>query len=115
MIPSDEVMMVPDEPTAKYLEEQGVKTQILYKVFEDNNPNILNYLENKLIDLVITIPPINANNLDKEDNYIIRRKAIESNIPVIMNIELANSVVNAIEANIGKNFEKSSINQSQSL
>ena len=101
--------------TAKYLEEQGVKTQILYKVFEDNNPNILNYLENKLIDLVITIPPINANNLDKEDNYIIRRKAIESNIPVIMNIELANSVVNAIESNIGKNFEISSINEYQSL
>ena len=51
-------------------------------------PNILTYLSEGKIDLVINIPK-NAEKTELENDYVIRRKAVDMNIPLITNIQFA--------------------------
>jgi carbamoyl-phosphate synthase large subunit len=89
------------EHTAETLRNAGLNDVIvLHKVREtDKNPNIVEYLLKRKIDLVINIPIANNHsNTEKyadvlEDEYVIRRLAVEFNIPVITNLELASALV----------------------
>lgn len=86
------------EHTAEALIENGIPCKTLYKVSEHKKPNILDFLINKELGLVINI----ANSIEKnpqtlDDEYIIRRKAVEFGIPVITNLELAATLANALE------------------
>ncbi len=59
-----------------------------------NKPNTLDYLREKKIDLVINIPK----NLDKaelDNDYRIRRSAVDFNIPIITNARLASAFIYA--------------------
>ncbi|MHA1819261.1 MAG: carbamoyl-phosphate synthase (glutamine-hydrolyzing) large subunit [Promethearchaeota archaeon] len=66
----------------------------------DKNLSILELLKDRKIDIVINIPlpTIEEKRFKKimEDEYIIRRRAIEFNIPVITNIQLADALIDAI-------------------
>jgi carbamoyl-phosphate synthase large subunit len=87
--------------TAEVLNEAGVKTKILYKVNEGNDPNILDYLQARKIDLVINVPMANKRSNITDiitDGYIIRRQAVEFNIPVITNLQLAAALVEVLKA-----------------
>ena len=74
---------------------------MLSKVKESSeNPNILDYLQNQKIDLVINIPVANKNRNYSDvltDGYIIRRQAVEFNVPVITNLELASALVRVLK------------------
>jgi len=87
------------ENTGHMLANRGLRCEVLYKVSEDRRPNILDYLMNRDIDMVINIPQANGKDTRRiyEDEYLIRRKSIEFGIPVITNLELVEAVVNAIE------------------
>jgi carbamoyl-phosphate synthase large subunit len=66
-------------------------------------PNILDYLVQRKIDLVINVPAANPENVDiMEDEYIIRRLAVEFNIPIVTTFELASAIVKALKY-YGKN------------
>jgi carbamoyl-phosphate synthase large subunit len=92
--------------TAKVLNEAGVNATLLYKVKEAQaNPNILDYLQEHKIDLVINVPIANRQNSFSDiltDGYIIRRQAVEFNIPVITNLQLAAALVDVLKQK-GKN------------
>ncbi|RLF11482.1 MAG: carbamoyl phosphate synthase large subunit [Thermoprotei archaeon] len=82
------------EHTAEFLVEEGFKdVKVLYKVKEPSRkPNIMDALLNREIDLVINIP--SSITLDKyaemlQDEYVIRRKAVELGIPVVTTLETA--------------------------
>ncbi|MFX1274288.1 MAG: carbamoyl-phosphate synthase (glutamine-hydrolyzing) large subunit [Promethearchaeota archaeon] len=90
------------EDTAKVLKENGIFAVKLYKVHEyGQEPNIMGCLQNGAIDLVINIPfPTTVEDKFRiilEDEYLIRRMAVDFNLPVIINLELARAVVEAIE------------------
>jgi carbamoyl-phosphate synthase large subunit len=78
-----------------------IPVTVLYKIKEPTRkPNILDYLFDRKIDLIINIPATQT--LEKmldilEDEYAIRRHAVEVNIPVITNLELAKALVIALE------------------
>lgn len=85
------------EHTAEELVKNGIDCRMLYKVNEIRKPNILDYLTEKKLKLVINI--INSHATDErilEDEYLIRRKAVEYGIPVITNFELFEMLSNAI-------------------
>jgi carbamoyl-phosphate synthase large subunit len=87
--------------TAEVLREAGLKNvTTLYKIKEaDANPNILDYLQERKIDLVINVPMANKSTSYTEvltDGYIIRRQAVEFNVPVITNLELASQLVKVL-------------------
>jgi carbamoyl-phosphate synthase large subunit len=74
---------------------------VLSKVKESGeNPNILDYLQNQKIDLVVNVPMANKQRNYSDvltDGYLIRRQAVEFNVPVITNLELASALVRVLK------------------
>ena len=104
------------EDTKKALNSNGIEAVRLYKVHEYGmEPNIMSCLQNGRIDMVINIPlPTTVEEKFKtimEDEYKIRRMAVDFNIPVIINLELAKAIINAIENVRLKNVEIKSLNE----
>ena len=83
------------EKTADFLRRQGVKTKTLYKIHENKSPNILDFFQQNKIDLAINIVDSHVKkNID--DDYQIRRFAIDYNIPLFTNLQKAALFVKAI-------------------
>jgi carbamoyl-phosphate synthase large subunit len=90
------------EHTAEALQAAGINSvSVLHKIKEESaNPNILDYLQGRKIDLVINVPMGNKQKSYSDvltDGYIIRRQAVEFNIPVITNLELASALVDVLK------------------
>jgi len=81
--------------TAKFLVENGVEATPLAWPDEDQHPNVLDYLKNRQIDLVINIPK-NLSKSELNNDYTIRRSAVDFNIPLITNARLASAFLTAI-------------------
>ena len=80
--------------TAEFLSDNGIDSTILHWPDEEATPNVMEYLKNHQLDLVINIPK----NLSKDElynDYTIRRTAIDYNVPLITNANLANVFVMA--------------------
>ncbi|MCD6660572.1 MAG: carbamoyl-phosphate synthase (glutamine-hydrolyzing) large subunit [Lentimicrobium sp.] len=80
--------------TARFLSENGISSTVLSWPDENTSPNTLEYIRERRIDLVINIPK----NLSKEElnnDYTIRRSAIDYNIPLITNAQLAAAFITA--------------------
>jgi carbamoyl-phosphate synthase large subunit len=95
------------EHTADVLKASGISSvQVLHKIKEESeNPNILDYLQGRKIDLVINVPMGNKQKSYSDvltDGYIIRRQAVEFNIPVITNLELASALVDVLKKRCGE-------------
>lgn len=96
------------EHTAEIFTKNNIPATTLHKIKNHSRkPNILDYLIERKIDLVINIPE--SRNLEKlvdilEDEYEIRRRAVEFNIPVITNLEFANALVIALEKSQRRDF-----------
>ena len=83
------------EKTSAFLIRQGVKAKLLYKLHENKSPNILEYFGQNKIDLAINIVDSHVKkNID--DDYAIRRSAIDHNIPLFTDLKKAELFVRAI-------------------
>ena len=82
--------------THNLLKEHKVKSKLVYKINEKKNPNILSMLEKKKFDLVINTQSMKHEHKSMRDGYIMRRKAIDYNIPLINNLKIAELFVNSI-------------------
>ena len=84
------------EGTADFMKANGVKADVLHWPLDEKEPNTLTYIADKKIDLVINIPK----NIEKEEldnDYLIRRKAVDFDVPLITNLQLAKRFVEAID------------------
>jgi carbamoyl-phosphate synthase large subunit len=81
--------------TAMFLVENGVEATPLAWPDEDRHPNVLDYLKTRKIDMVINIPK-NLSKSELNNDYTIRRSAVDFNIPLITNARLANAFLTAI-------------------
>lgn len=81
--------------TAKFLAENGIDVTVLYWPDEAKEPNIMDYLKNKKIDMVINIPK-NLTKRELDNGYKIRRAAVDYNIPLLTNARLASAFIYAI-------------------
>ena len=81
--------------TSKFLTENGVEnTRVYWPSEPDMQPQALDMLHRKEIDMVVNIPKnLTAGELD--NGYKIRRAAIDLNIPLITNARLASAFINA--------------------
>ena len=73
----------------------NIPCTVLHWPDEDSKPNTLDYLKNKLIDLVINIPK-DLSKSELSNDYTIRRSAVDYNIPLITNARLASAFLHAI-------------------
>jgi carbamoyl-phosphate synthase large subunit len=104
------------EDTKNALIKNNIDAVKLYKVHEYGmEPNIMHCLQNGSIDMVINIPmPTTVEQKFKtimEDEYQIRRMAVDYNIPVIINLQLAKAVIDAIKITRKKKVEIKSLNE----
>ena len=78
--------------THNFLKLNGIASTTLHWPDENKHPNTLDYLKGKLIDLVINIPK-DLTKTELSNDYMIRRSAIDYNIPLITNARLASAFI----------------------
>lgn len=92
------------EGTHRTLKEHGLKSTLLHKIKTETSPNINEYLRDKKVDLVINIPR-NYSPEEVTDGYLMRRKAIDANIPLITNKQIAMLLVETLGKYSPENLE----------
>ncbi len=81
--------------TSKFLTENGVEnTQVYWPSETNQQPQALDMLHKKKIDMVVNIPK-NLTAGELSNGYKIRRAAIDLNVPLITNARLASAFINA--------------------
>ena len=80
--------------TSKFLEENGIENTRVYWPSEEGTPRALELLQSKDIDMVVNIPK-NLTQRELTNGYKIRRAAVDLNIPLLTNVRLASSFINA--------------------
>ncbi|WP_272960055.1 carbamoyl-phosphate synthase (glutamine-hydrolyzing) large subunit [Barnesiella viscericola] len=81
--------------THQFLTDNGIPAVKVYWPSEsDHEPQALEMLHNKQIDLVVNIPK-NLTQKELDNGYKIRRAAIDFNIPLITNARLASAFIEA--------------------
>lgn len=83
------------ENTAKFLLKNGVKAKPLYKIHENKSPNIGTYIQKGKVDLLINIVDMHIKKYI-DDDYLIRRLSIDSNVPLFTNLKKAELFVKAV-------------------
>jgi carbamoyl-phosphate synthase large subunit len=81
--------------TAKFLARNGVQARSLNWPLESKEPNIASFIKNREVDMIINIPKNNRETELKND-YIIRRMAVDFDIPLFTNIKVARQFIDAL-------------------
>ncbi len=81
--------------TADYLAANGIAAETLHWPDSPEQPNTLDYIKERKVDLVINIPK-DLSAAELSNDYTIRRSAIDFNVPLITNARLASAYVDAI-------------------
>jgi carbamoyl-phosphate synthase large subunit len=81
--------------THDFFLQTGVPSEMLRWPDDSDGPNVIDFLREKKIDLVINIPKdLSKGELDND--YRIRRSAVDFNIPLITNARLASAFIYAV-------------------
>jgi carbamoyl-phosphate synthase large subunit len=95
LLRAEGVTLYATKGTARFLEANGIPATVLHWPLEKRSPNVLEYLADKRIDLVINIPK-NSQEDELTNDYIIRRRTVDFGIPLITDIQLAQRFVEAL-------------------
>lgn len=78
--------------TQQFLENAGVEAEVAFWPDEEKSPNTIDLIKSREIDLVINIPKdLSATELNND--YTIRRSAVDYNVPLITNARLASAYI----------------------
>lgn len=87
--------------TCEFLKLHNVQARFVYKVHEKGSPNVVDLITQKKVGLVINLSDrsdLGVKELLKEvtDGYLIRRAAVDANIPLFTKATIANLYVTAL-------------------
>ncbi|MFD1874599.1 carbamoyl-phosphate synthase (glutamine-hydrolyzing) large subunit [Hymenobacter bucti] len=80
--------------THRFFAENKVPSSLLFWPDDHQEPNVLTYLREKKIDLVINVPK-NLSKGELDNDYKIRRTAIDFGVPLLTNARLASKFIRA--------------------
>ncbi len=80
--------------TSNFFHENGVETTTLNWPDDDRKPNIADFIREHKVDFVINVPK-NLSKTELDKDYVIRRMAIDFNIPLLTNARLAAAFIRA--------------------
>jgi carbamoyl-phosphate synthase large subunit len=83
------------EHTSNFLRENGIPNTRLFKVHENEDPNIRDFIAQRRIDFVISIPNPEKR-VEFDSDYRLRRMAVDFSIPILTNLQVADLFVHAI-------------------
>ncbi|MFH0816876.1 MAG: carbamoyl-phosphate synthase (glutamine-hydrolyzing) large subunit [Methanobacteriota archaeon] len=81
--------------TADFYSKEGVKVKPLHWPLDGEEPNVLTWTSEGKLDLIINIPK-NVERTELENDYLIRRKAVDFGVPLITNLQLAKRLCEAL-------------------
>ncbi len=81
--------------TYHFFRENGIETEQVFWPDEHEQPNTLDLIKNREVELVINIPKDHTTR-ELSNGYRIRRNAIDFNIPLITNARVASAFIYAI-------------------
>ncbi len=81
--------------THNFLQENNIKSTVVYWPDIKQEPNAYNLIKNGDVDMVINIPKT-LESKELNNDYSIRRAAVDFNVPLITNARLASAFVYAI-------------------
>ena len=90
--------------TQQFLQSNGIRATILHWPLTPEKPNALDFIRERKIDLVINIPK----SLDRREltnDYEIRRAAVDFNIPLITNTQVAKLFLESILSRTEKDLK----------
>jgi carbamoyl-phosphate synthase large subunit len=82
--------------TADFMAANGIPAEVLYWPLENREPNAMTVLSEGKIGLVINIPK-NTEKEELDNDYSIRRRAVDLNVPLITNLQLAKRLVETLQ------------------
>ncbi|NPB07627.1 MAG: carbamoyl-phosphate synthase large subunit [Aquificae bacterium] len=100
--------------TYRFLRENGIPAQRVYKVSEGLRPDVVDEIINGKIDLIINTP---TGRREKSDAYLIRRAAVQFGIPYYTTVRGGYAVLEAIKSyrELRKEGRKLSVHSLQEL
>jgi carbamoyl-phosphate synthase large subunit len=90
--------------TAKFLNDNGVTTVALNWPLEKSEPNIADMIRSREVDMIINVPKNNGTK-ELKNNYLIRRLAVDFDIPLFTNVKVAREFIDALEYKRAKGLE----------
>jgi carbamoyl-phosphate synthase large subunit len=81
--------------TCEFLQQHGIDATMLYKIHEECAPNVLTYFRDNKIDLAINIVDGYIKK-ELDDDYAMRRYAVDHNIQLFTKVKQARLFVKAI-------------------
>ena len=94
MLVNDGVPVFATKGTHDFLKSNGIISELVFWPDVEESPNALNLIRQREVDMVINIPK-NLSSEELQNDYTIRRAAIDYNIPLLTNARLASALVNA--------------------
>jgi len=78
--------------TQQFLQNAGVEAEVAYWPDENKSPNTIELIRSREVDLVINIPK-DLSDTELNNDYSIRRNAVDFNVPLITNSRLASAFI----------------------
>jgi len=82
--------------TASYLRQRGVEVETVYRIMERLRPDALGLMREGAIKLVINTPTESSGS--RRDGYMMRRLAVDMQIPFITTVQAARAAVQALKS-----------------
>ncbi len=90
--------------TAKFLKANEIPVEMVRWPLDDASPDAVDFIKDGKIDLVINIPK-NYQNEELTNGYLIRRAAVDYNVMLITNRQIAMRFIEAITKNCEKHMK----------
>jgi carbamoyl-phosphate synthase large subunit len=81
--------------TAKFLKNNNISSEVLYWPLQKKRPNVIDYVKESKIDFIINIPK-NFQKDELTNGYLIRRAAVDYNVMLITNRQIAMRLIEAL-------------------
>jgi len=78
--------------TQEFLSNAGVKAEVAYWPDENKSPNTIELIRTREVDLVVNIPK-DLSTTELNNDYSIRRNAVDFNVPLLTNARLASAFI----------------------
>jgi carbamoyl-phosphate synthase large subunit len=78
--------------TQKFLKNAGIDARVAYWPDENKSPNTIELIKTREVDLVVNIPK-DLSQSELDNDYSIRRAAVDYNVPLLTNARLASAFI----------------------
>lgn len=100
--------LIATKGTHKLLSENGILSSAINKLYEGSYPNVVDYIKEKKINLIINTP---LSRVTRDDAYYIRQAAIKYKVPCLTTAQAAKALVNGLQEMQNKGFSIRSLQE----